>query len=380
MGLKIGFLAYDLTESGSGNYARAFIKSLSEKKEVEKIKVLTIDNKLPEFLYTHPKIEMYKIKCLPTALNRYEFILKSIQYIKYFKDLDILHAQHSFEGIFASICKKRYHIPYILVREVVSKSLPSLYSRFFLFNIEKLLTKYLDYDMLVSWSKYMAENYFMKWNIPSEKIKIIPGGVDGKMFNPFRKFKNIRPLYGINEDEFLFLSIKIFSKSNTLGLINSIKAFSKSLERCPKSKYLIIGEGEGRIALENLIKRLGVKDKVLLPGWVRAEELINYYRSSDATIHYFSYEPSISMCMLESLACGVPIITTNIGEIPNVVNENVGFLVNPDISEMSDAMVKIQDSSIRKKMSKNAWKLFKKKFDIDVITKQYVELYKEIVE
>jgi len=58
MGLKIGFLAYDLTESGSGNYARAFIKSLSEKKEVEKIKVLTIDNKLPEFLYTHTKIDV----------------------------------------------------------------------------------------------------------------------------------------------------------------------------------------------------------------------------------------------------------------------------------------------------------------------------------
>jgi glycosyltransferase involved in cell wall biosynthesis len=84
--------------------------------------------------------------------------------------------------------------------------------------------------------------------------------------------------------------------------------------------------------------------------------------------------------MLESLACGVPIITTNIGEIPNVVNENVGYLVKPNINEMSYAMVKIQDNSIRKKMSKNAWKLFRKKFDIDVITKQYVELYKEIVE
>jgi len=380
MNLKIGFLGYDLSETGSGNYARAFIKSLSKNREIDEIKILTIDNKLPEFIDVNPKIETYKIKCLPTVFNRYEFILKSIRYIKHFKDLDALHAQHSFEGIFASICKKRYHIPYILVREVVSKYLPSLYSRFFLFNIEKLLTKYLDYDVLVSWSKYMAENYFIPWGIPPEKIKVIPGGVDGGMFNPFRKFKNIRPLYGINEDEFLFLSIKIFSKSNTLGLLNSIKAFSKSLERCTKSKYLIIGEGEGRIALENLIKRLGVKDKVLLPGWVRAEELINYYRSSDATIHYFSYEPSISMCMLESLACGVPIITTNIGEIPNVVNENVGFLVKPDVNEMSNAMTKIQDSFVRKKMSKNAWKLFRKKFDIDVITKQYVKLYKEIVE
>jgi glycosyltransferase involved in cell wall biosynthesis len=84
--------------------------------------------------------------------------------------------------------------------------------------------------------------------------------------------------------------------------------------------------------------------------------------------------------MLESLACGIPIITTNIGEIPNVVNENVGYLVKPDVNEMSDAMVKIQDSFVRRKMSKNAWKLFKKKFDIDIITKQYVKLYKEIVE
>jgi glycosyltransferase involved in cell wall biosynthesis len=200
------------------------------------------------------------------------------------------------------------------------------------------------------------------------------------MFNPFRKFKNIRPLYGINEDEFLFLSVKIFSKSNTLGLLNCIKAFYKSLEKCPNSKYLIIGEGEGRTSLETLIKKLGIEDKVVLPGWISVNELINYYRSSDATVHYFSYEPSISMSMLESLACGIPIIATNIGEVPNIVNENVGFLVKPSVDAMSDAMVKIQNSSIREKMSRNAWKLFKKKFEINVIVNQYIKLYKEIIE
>lgn len=386
--LKVGFVTYAFpkgngAETGSTVYAKAFVKYLARRKEIEEIRVLSIGWKnYPIFETIGDKIKVYRIPCSISpkfGIDRYEYVTKSLTFAKFFKDVDIIHCEHCLEGIFGHYCKNVYGIPYILVREVVSKYLPSIYSRFFLFHIEKFLTKYLNYDILVSWSKYMVENYFLKWGINPEKMTVIPGGVDTEIFNPFVKFENIRPKYGIGEDDFFLLSVKIFSMSNTLGLLNSIKAFSKFLKYAPEAKYMIIGEGRGRFYLENLIRKLGITKNVILPGMVPVKKLINYYRSCDATVHYFSYDPSISMCMLESLACGVPIITTNVGEVPNIVNENVGILVKPNIDEMKDAMLTIyRDEKMRKKMSENACDLIKRRFDIELITYTYIDLYKEI--
>lgn len=386
--MKIGFINYLLSrkagdvETGSSIYARSFIKSLLKQKEIEEVKVITVGWEDYPVLDNIDGAKVYRLPCslLPKlGIDRYEFLIKSLGFHKLIKDVDIIHAQHCFEGILANICKKKYGIPFILVREVVSKHLPTGFSRIFYFNVEKFLTKHLNYDFLVSWSKYIVDNYFLKWGVPERKIRVISGGIDTKIFNHFRKFKNIRKDYEITEYEFLFLSVKVMSLSNTLGLINSIKAFYNFLKDNPNAKYLIVGEGKGKVYLERLVKNLGISKNVILVGAIPSSELINYYRSSDATLHFFSYDASISISMLESLACGIPIIATNVGEVSNVINENVGILTKPNIRDFSNGMVTLcEDSNLREKMSKNAYNFAKVRFDIESIAKQYIKLYDEL--
>jgi len=380
--MKVGFLSFMYEgDTGSATYARCFVDGLARKKEIDEIRIITSYNEKKP-IETMKNKNFKKIYCsLKPPFNRYEFLLKSFKLEEALRNVDIIQAQHSFEGLLANKCKKDYGTPFILVREVVSKYLPSIYSRILLFNIEKFLTKKLDYNMLVSWSNYMVENYFLKWSISPKKITVIPGGIDTKKFNSKIKYVDIRKNYRIDDDEITFLSVKVFSMSNILGLLEAIKAFNYFLRNSKNdAKYMIIGDGRGRIYLEKLINRLGINKNIILVGNVPNKQLINYYRSVDATIHFFAYDPSISISMLESLACGIPIITTNTGETRNIVNENVGFIVPPDTQKMGEAMdLFCRSSELKKRMSKNAIDLVKKRFDIDVITDAYVKLYKKII-
>jgi glycosyltransferase involved in cell wall biosynthesis len=380
--MKVGFLSFIYDgNTGSSVFAQAFVNSLARKKAIDEISIVTLSNRKPSIEKIENKT-FYRISCLSKPpINRYEFLIKILRLKEKLKDFDMIHAQHSFEGILANNCKKSYGIPFVFAREVVSKYLPNIYSRFFLFNIEKFLTKHLNYDILVSWSKYMVENYFLEWGINPEKIRVIPGGVDTKLFNPTIKYKDIRQIYGIDSDETLFLSVKILSMSNTLGLLEAVKSFHYFLKNSGvKARYLIVGGGRGRPYLEKLVNRLGLNNKVILADPVPYRELVNYYKSADATVHFFAYDPSISMSMLDSLACGVPIIATDVGETANVVDNSVGFLVPPNIREMSDAMKRFcENPDLKKKMSKNAWNLVKRRFDIDIIADAYVDLYKELI-
>ncbi|MDI6825955.1 MAG: glycosyltransferase family 4 protein [Candidatus Aenigmarchaeota archaeon] len=378
--MRLGFLSLSFTrssktEAGSSVYAGAFIKNLEKEKSIDEIKVITVGISNEQLKSRFGRAEVYRVNCKTNMpITNYEFAIRLLNKESLIKDVDIIHSQHTFEGIFAEKCKRKFKTPYVLVNEVLPNRL-TMHSKIH-FGLEKFFIEHLNYDYLVSWSTHLAKNYFYKWEINHEKIKIIPSGIDTEAMNPFKKIKNIRPLFNIEKNDFLFLSVKIFSKSNTLGLINSILAFEKFLKYANNAKYIIVGFGGGEVVLRKLIKKLDIQNNVILAGAVKRSELINYYRSSDATLHYFAYEPSISISIMESLACGTPIISTNNGEMKYLVDNSVALLVNPDISEMTSAMKTLyEDSSLRKKMTKNCWKLVSKKFDLGIIVKKYIELY-----
>jgi glycosyltransferase involved in cell wall biosynthesis len=383
--MRIALLAYNFHPTlgaGSASYIRDLIKSFSEKKNIE-IFLFTKNYDRGNHLDTFFNQRVYKTDLnFPNVLKDFELGMKWLSFADVIKkeNIELVHAQDLFGGFLGHKLKRKFDLPFVYVKEVVTNKIPSIYTRFFRYNTERLLTKTLDFDVLVSWSNFMVD-YFLSWGIDPEKIKVIPGGVDTKIFNPHAKFRNIRKMYGINESDTLFLSVKGMSKSNTLGLIRSIKAFRILLKKFPKIKYIIIGDGWGKKLLARLTKNLNLEKNVMLPGWIDRRFLPDYYLSSDITLHYFAYEASISISLLESLACGKPIVTTNVGEIPYTVNDKVGLISNPEnLSEFADSMeILLTDEKLRKKMSRNAWKLAKTKFEIDVIRDQYLKLYNKLI-
>ncbi|MDB5816033.1 MAG: glycosyl transferase family 1 [Rhodocyclales bacterium] len=102
----------------------------------------------------------------------------------------------------------------------------------------------------------------------------------------------------------------------------------EALQHLPRVSLAIIGEGGERAALEKLVAQLGLAERVRLVGAIPNTELARWYSAADALILASSREGWANV-LLESMACGTPVVATRIWGTPEVVqNENVGALVD----------------------------------------------------
>ena len=132
-----------------------------------------------------------------------------------------------------------------------------------------------------------------------------------------------------------------------------IEAFARVSEKFPQWSLIIFGEGPEREALESLVERLKVKDKVILPG--RRENIIDELNKSEIFAFSSDYE-GMSNAVVEAFCVGLPIITTKVSGTEDFIKENKnGFLLERnDVDGMEMAMRKLMsDEKLRKNIGDN---------------------------
>jgi glycosyltransferase involved in cell wall biosynthesis len=92
----------------------------------------------------------------------------------------------------------------------------------------------------------------------------------------------------------------------------------RALEHLPECELMIVGEGDLRESLQSLAGQVGVAGRVRFLGAVPQSELVDIYNASDMLVLASSNE-GMPNVVLESLACGTPVVATNVGGIPEVV-------------------------------------------------------------
>lgn len=169
---------------------------------------------------------------------------------------------------------------------------------------------------------------------------------------------------------------KLDGQKNQKMLIN---AFASIAEDFPDWKLVIYGEGPERNALESLVERLKIKDKISLPG--RCETVIE--EMNKAKVFAFSSDfEGMSNAILEAVCVGLPVVTTNVSGAAELVKDGEGGFVVPirDEKALADALQKIlQDENLREKMMRTN-KARAKEFKQDMIVNQWEELIKKIVD
>ena len=169
---------------------------------------------------------------------------------------------------------------------------------------------------------------------------------------------------------------KLDGQKNQKLLIN---AFASIAEDFPEWKLVIYGEGPERNALESLVERLKIKDKISLPG--RCETVIE--EMNRAKVFAFSSDfEGMSNAILEAVCVGLPVVTTNVSGAAELVKNGEGGFVVPirDEKALADALRKIlKDENLREKMMLTN-KSRAKEFKQDMIVNQWEELIKKIVD
>lgn len=145
--------------------------------------------------------------------------------------------------------------------------------------------------------------------IPSERIVVLRNGVDLEMFRP-RNRRDARTEFGFDGKILLSVGHLIERKGHDILI--------KALPRLTDWTLVIAGEGPERLPLEQLAQKMGVHDRVRFLGQVPHAELSQLYSAADLLVLASSREgwPNV---LLESMACGTPVVATSIWGNPEVV-------------------------------------------------------------
>jgi glycosyltransferase involved in cell wall biosynthesis len=170
-------------------------------------------------------------------------------------------------------------------------------------------------DAVIVVNRESLEFYKSLLPLQKEKIIWIPTGVNVKLFRPMKK-RNVRELYGFHaEDEIVIFSGRLSWNKGLDLLLEAFRLLSAELGR---AKLVFVGDGEQRRYLAEQAIAMQIRDKTVFLGERPRSELPLILNCADV-LALTSFVEGMPMAVLESLACGVPVVAMNVGDVSNVV-------------------------------------------------------------
>jgi glycosyltransferase involved in cell wall biosynthesis len=175
----------------------------------------------------------------------------------------------------------------------------------------------------------------MRLGAPPEKIAVIGNGVDEKRFRPLERAE-ARQALGMPAKAQVVIAVGALAPVKNHEML--IEAASRVVQRYPDLRIYIIGEGNQRKHLEDLASRSGLEGCISFPGKRPNEELNLWYSAANVTCLPSRKEgwPNV---VLESLACGTPVVATNAGAVPEILTSpELGIVVEQDSMAMAEGL------------------------------------------
>ena len=143
----------------------------------------------------------------------------------------------------------------------------------------------------------------------------------------------------------------------------------------------LVGEGEQRAALERMVSELGLARRVHFAGWVGRDLIPGYYRRADIFVTATTWE-GMPNTVLEAMACGLPVIGTQVSGLHELVRDGVnGYLVPvKDARALAEAISRLMGNGYeRRRMGRQSRKLVEREFAWQFIAEQYVTIYRQVL-
>jgi glycosyltransferase involved in cell wall biosynthesis len=173
------------------------------------------------------------------------------------------------------------------------------------------------------------------YEVPPERIVLIPGGVDTERFKPHGDRREVRRSLGIDEAALVLLTVRRLVPR--MGIENLLRAAALLKQTVPDLKLLIGGRGELRTRLEKVAMSEGLGDSVSFLGAISDSELPSYYQAADLFVLPTLELEAFGLVTLEALACGTPVVGTSAGAIPEILSPLDFRLVADDVTAESIA-------------------------------------------
>jgi len=405
--LKICLLTYRGNPNcgGQGVYIKHLSKALSDLgHEVDVLSGPPYPHLDPKVgLHKIPSLDLYnaenpfrvpKVRSLVNPLNMYEFLTmcsgqfpepytfgeRAYKYLlKKKKDYDIVHDNQCLAYGIIKIAEKvvptiaTIHHPITVDRREEFKSATSerkikrIKKWYSFINMQKEVARKLSH--IVTVSECSKVDIAKEFSISLSKFRVVPNGINKEFFYPVNN--------GARPEN----SIIVTNSADTplKGLRYLLEAVSQVRKKQP-IKLTVIGEPKKNGTIKKLVAELGIGDIVYFTGRIKNEEFADYYSKATIAVVPSLYE-GFGLPAAEAMACGVPLISTNGGALPEVVGD-AGIIVEPadSVALAKEIILLLNNADQRKKMAKAGIERVDAIFNWSKAAGDMVDVYREAID
>lgn len=307
-----------------------------------------------------PSYPLWEQWALPRAAKQYH--------------IDILHCTSNTAPIWCDIplVLTLHDIIFLEPRDKQNKSLYQnmgwLYRRLV---VPRILSKC---KRIITVSNFEMKNIIAKLHIPQERMVMIYNGYN-EWFKPKEDVSGVYKKYIGNNGYFFFLGNTDPKKNTERTLV----AYSKYLKKSSKKRQLLMADLDANY-LNDIITRNDIENirtQIVMPGYIVNSDLPYIYNNAFAFL-YTSLRESFGIPLLEGMACGTPVITSNTSSMPEIGGADA-ILINPENSdEIADMMLRLETDEAFYQRQKEIGLERAKLFSWHKTAEQLLELYQSI--
>jgi len=287
---------------------------------------------------------------------------------------DILHAHYvSHNGVYGALTGFKPFVVTAWGDDILIEPKKSMVKRY----LVKYVLRKAD---LITTDSLSAIKTIVGFGVDEEKVKLIVHGVDLRVFHPIENKEDLKEELCVKQNYQVVISTRNLEPSYDVGTL--IKAIPYVIDKCPNTYFLIVGEGTLRHQLEELACKLGVAENVRFVGSVSNREMPKFLGASDIFVST-SLSDTRSVSLLEAMACGLPVVVTDLEGNKECVKEGVnGFLFSKgDFKALAEKTIYLlRDEDTRRRFGVINRRYVEKEGSYEKEMRKMEKLYKELVE
>jgi sugar transferase (PEP-CTERM/EpsH1 system associated) len=220
----------------------------------------------------------------------------------------------------------------------------------------------------------VREFYCRETGFPVERMLVIPNGIDVRRIDE-ASTNGVREEFGFTEGDFVIGTVaRLDATKDPLTLV---RAFAKLHQTQPDStlKLLIVGDGSERMRLESFVAEQGLNRAIVFTGL--RHDVPHLLRAMNV-FALSSLSEGLPLTVLEAMAARLPVVATNVGALPDLVEEDsTGFLTAPqDAEAMANRLARVsQNPEMASSFGAKARQKVEREFSLDQMLRRYADLY-----
>jgi glycosyltransferase involved in cell wall biosynthesis len=205
-----------------------------------------------------------------------------------------------------------------------------------------------------------------------DRVVSIPTGIDLAHFRPGDRLAS-RAVLGLEADDFLVgIVATLRSWKGHRYLLDALATIAD-----PRLKVVIVGAGPGESNLRRQAQELGIADRVVMAG--QRDDVVPWLQSFDAFVLPSYANEGVPQSIMQAMACGLPIITTNVGAIGEIAHDGVtAMMVRPQDSEaLASAILRLRnDASLCERLGRAAIIEAQERFSEDIMLERMEAVFR----